>query len=73
MLVRLKNGAQFTVIGGPACAYYSYAKTAYFWWQVETADGQRGWLVDGGDTQGDPVYLCRVASTAPVDSHANAR
>lgn len=67
VLARLKNGTRFTVRGGPTCAYYSYAKTAYFWWQVETADGQRGWLVDGSDTQGDPVYLCRVAGAAPVD------
>ena len=59
-ITRLKNGTAFKVVGGPECAYYSYANRTYFWWQVETTDGQNGWLVDGGDTKGDPVYLCRV-------------
>ncbi len=68
-ITRLQNGTLFTVVGGPECAYYSYAKRAYFWWQVETSNGQSGWLVDGSDTNGDPVYLCRIAAAAPtVDS-----
>jgi LysM repeat protein len=66
VLTRLKNGTQFTVIGGPECAYYSYAQTAYYWWQVETPAGQRGWLVDGGDKLGDPVYLCRTGEGEAV-------
>lgn len=57
---RLKNGTTFTVIDGPHCAYYSYANKTYPWWKVQIDSGTTGWVVDGGDTKGDPVYLCRL-------------
>lgn len=64
IISKLKNRTLFTVIGGPECAYYDYTGQNLLWWQVKTIDGQSGWLVDGGDNKGDPVYLCRITGTS---------
>ncbi len=65
---RLPNGTQFTVTGGPTCAFHNILKREVMWWQVETTDRQ-GWLPDAGDPE-DTVYLCRLdiptAASAPA-------
>ena len=50
-VVSLKNGSQFTVIGGPACA------ENWSWWQIKTDAGNNGWISEGGD-EVDPYFIC---------------
>ncbi len=69
---RLQDGTAFAVINGPICAYYTHGRATYPWWEIETDDGIRGWLVDGGDEE-DPIYLCRLsASPAQMDAMESA-
>ncbi len=51
VITRLNPGVAFSVTGGPACA------DGWSRWQVELADGRRGWIAEGGDST-DPYFIC---------------
>jgi hypothetical protein len=50
-VVPLPVGSQFTVIAGPACS------DNWSWWQIQTDDGDTGWISEGGD-EVDPYFIC---------------
>jgi hypothetical protein len=50
-ITSLSVDSQFTVIDGPSCA------DNWSWWQVQTNDGDTGWISEGGD-ETDPYFVC---------------
>lgn len=44
ILGRLAEGTQFKVVNGPKCA------DNYAWWQIQLANGTRGWIAEGSKT-----------------------
>lgn len=50
IITRLPPGSEFLVIDGPSCGTWS-------WWLIETDNGERGWMAEGGD-QSDPYFIC---------------
>lgn len=53
IILRLKQGAKFNVIGGASCS------DGWSWWQVETQSGSVGWISEGGDAV-DPYFICPI-------------
>jgi SH3 domain-containing protein len=53
VLIELPTGSQFTVTGGPSCA------DNWSWWQLQTDDGNTGWMAEGGD-EDDPYFICAL-------------
>lgn len=51
VITRLNPGAEFRVVGGPACA------DDWSWWQIALPDGRQGWIAEGGDSS-DPYFIC---------------
>ena len=39
----LREGARFSVIGGPVC------EDGYRWWQIRTSNDEVGWSAEGDD------------------------
>jgi len=52
VLVQLLTGSQFEVIGGPSCA------DNWSWWQIQTDNGDTGWISEGGGDEVDPYFIC---------------
>ena len=60
-LATLTAGSTISVLRGPEC------RNDYTWWEVETADGARGWMAEG--RVGEEAYLLPVAESATA-AHA---
>lgn len=52
VITKLPTGTLFNVIGGPECGGDNWS-----WWQIQTDNGQTGWIAEGGDDI-DPYFLC---------------
>ncbi len=63
ILLQLRDGAQFSVTGGPKCA------DGYLWWQIKTDNNVTGWVAEG-DTSG--YYIDPVAGGSSPTVPANA-
>jgi len=50
-IVCMETGSVLWVLEGPICS------NSVNWWQVRTAYGKVGWMMEGGDEE-DPYYLC---------------
>jgi len=53
------RGTTLSLIGGPTCP------DGWLWWQVQTANGVRGWVAEGG-AEPNAYFICTAQPCEPV-------
>jgi hypothetical protein len=54
-----RGGTLLEILGGPRCG------NAFAFWEVQAADGRRGWVAEGDATQSPIVYFIRLVEASP--------